>query len=578
MGHCESRGNMNTDTKNNIKEFECSSSRDQLLKKLRIFLNQFEVQKTYFGNKKKLHDSVFELINEEETKELTNFFNSNKDEFIRQILNYLSLQQININPNNISQIINSENGEEFYNQKILDIISKINNNKKAFRINYLTILVLGKSGVGKSSLINKILGVNAPTGNGHFVTTKTTPYQSKSMPFIRLVDTRGIEISVNYGAKQVEQESINFINSQLETKNINNFVHCIWYCISGNRFEEQEIKLIASLQGSYENNKIPIIIVYTQPTDADTIKQMKSYIRNKKIDCSDFIEVLAYDKNIFNGQKLKSFGTKELLSLTLNKCKKALKGDMCSVMVSQISKEITNNLMGENSNIRNYIYEQSILNFINGYNFRSDKDFQNTVIDMFGYNINYYLNKNIRKKTISIIENTDLIYFHNNNFIKYYHQQVNSFISNIKNKLAFDFLNIQAKKEKKKGKPTLNQNKRSYEDFIETNEEFLGHNFIYLAQKYYIGNFIECICEPLSKTFENILNNIIINLLQKKDIKKLIYECFLKKYKEFEERINLKTKCSNKIEDTIANDLNTLTSILIVAVLNNSITDGSNKP
>ena len=555
MGHCESRGNMNTDTKNNIKEFECSSSRDQLLKKLRIFLNQFEVQKTYFGNKKKLHDSVFELINEEETKELTNFFNSNKDEFIRQILNYLSLQQININPNNISQIINSENGEEFYNQKILDIISKINNNKKAFRINYLTILVLGKSGVGKSSLINKILGVNAPTGNGHFVTTKTTPYQSKSMPFIRLVDTRGIEISVNYGAKQVEQESINFINSQLETKNINNFVHCIWYCISGNRFEEEEIKLIASLQGSYENNKIPIIIVYTQPTDADTIKQMKSYIRNKKIDCSDFIEVLAYDKNIFNGQKLKSFGTKELLSLTLNKCKKALKGDMCSVMVSQISKEITNNLMGENSNIRNYIYEQSILNFINGYNYKSDKDFQNTVIDMFGYNINYYLNKNIRKKTISIIENTDLIYFHNNNFIKYYHQQVNSFISNIKNKLAFDFLNIQAKKEKKKGKPTLNQNKRSYEDFIETNEEFLGHNFIYLAQKYYIGNFIECICEPLSKTFENILNNIIINLLQKKDIKKLIYECFLKKYKEFEERINLKTKCSNKIEDTIDQNL-----------------------
>ena len=122
MGHCESRGNMNTDTKNNIKEFECSSSRDQLLKKLRIFLNQFEVQKTYFGNKKKLHDSVFESINEEETKELINFFNSNKNEFIREILNYLSLQQININPNNISQIINSENGEEFYNQKILDII------------------------------------------------------------------------------------------------------------------------------------------------------------------------------------------------------------------------------------------------------------------------------------------------------------------------------------------------------------------------------------------------------------------------------------------------------------------------
>ena len=32
-------------------------------------------------------------------------------------------------------------------------------------MNYLTVMLLGKSSVGKTILINKILGTNAPTGN-----------------------------------------------------------------------------------------------------------------------------------------------------------------------------------------------------------------------------------------------------------------------------------------------------------------------------------------------------------------------------------------------------------------------------
>ena len=537
-----------------IKEFKCTYNRDELLNKLKDFLSQIEIQRTSFGNKNKLHDSVLELINVEESKELINFFNSCKNEFLNEILKYLTLQKINIDPNNISQIIISENGDQVYKKKIMDVISKFNNDKDYFKINYLTILILGKSGVGKSSLINKILNVNAPTGNGHFVTIKTTPYQSNSMPFIRLVDTRGIEISQNYGAEQVKEEAKRFIKNQLITKDINNFVHCIWYCISGNRFEDEEIKLLSSLQGTYKNNKIPIIIVYTQPTDNDTINQMKDYINKQNIDCTDFIKVLAYDKNICDGQILKSFGTNELLSLTLNKCKKALKGDMHSVMTNQISRDIANNIKNENSNIKDYIYEQSILNFIKGYNFKSDEDFQNIVIDIYGYNINYYLNKNISKETISIIKNSDLINYHNNNFIKYYHEKVNSIISNEIKQLAYKFLDIQATKEQEKGKPTLNQNKRNYNDFIATNKEFLYYNFNYLAQKYYIGKFIEYTSEPLSKTFEAILNKTMINLFKQKEIKILIHKCFLNKYKEFEERIKLSTQNSIKIEDTNDDD------------------------
>ncbi len=50
-----------------------------------------------------------------------------------------------------------------YKKKIENEIAIINDNQKSFEINYLTIMLLGVSGVGKTTLINKILNVNAAT-------------------------------------------------------------------------------------------------------------------------------------------------------------------------------------------------------------------------------------------------------------------------------------------------------------------------------------------------------------------------------------------------------------------------------
>ena len=48
---------------------------------------------------------------------------------------------------------------------------------------------------------------------------QTVPYQNdRKMPFLRLVDTRGIELSRNFGAAELEIEAINFIQNQLRTK------------------------------------------------------------------------------------------------------------------------------------------------------------------------------------------------------------------------------------------------------------------------------------------------------------------------------------------------------------------------
>ena len=59
-----------------------------------------------------------------------------------------------------------------YKKKIENEIAIINDNQKSFEINYLTIMLLGVSGVGKTTLINKILNVHAKSGGGSFVLLK----------------------------------------------------------------------------------------------------------------------------------------------------------------------------------------------------------------------------------------------------------------------------------------------------------------------------------------------------------------------------------------------------------------------
>ena len=78
---------------------------------------------------------------------------------------------------------------------------------------------------------------------------------------------------------------------------MNDFVHCFWYCITGSRFEQAEIKLLNSLRVSYKDNNIPIIIVYTQATDNDAIKNMKNYIKEKKNKCRFYSSFSSKKKN-----------------------------------------------------------------------------------------------------------------------------------------------------------------------------------------------------------------------------------------------------------------------------------------
>ena len=75
-------------------------------------------------------------------------------------------------------------------------------------------MVVGISGVGKSTLINKFLNTNAPTGTGNFQTVSIEEYKNDKIPCLKLIDTRGIELNTKYGAEEIREDCSNYIKKK----------------------------------------------------------------------------------------------------------------------------------------------------------------------------------------------------------------------------------------------------------------------------------------------------------------------------------------------------------------------------
>lgn len=190
------------------------------------------------------------------------------------------------------------------------IADKINN------LNTLNIIVAGKTGVGKSTLINSVFKEKlADTGMGKPVTTHMRKISKKGIP-LEIYDTRGFELGKEV-QNEVKQEVMDTISKGLATKDINKAIHCIWYCINtaSNRIEPEEVEWIRELSMVNQTTQVPIIVVLTQSFSKKKAQAMRQILLNENLDIIQVIPVLAEDYEIEDLGIAKAYGLDVLIKV-----------------------------------------------------------------------------------------------------------------------------------------------------------------------------------------------------------------------------------------------------------------------
>jgi len=184
---------------------------------------------------------------------------------------------------------------------------------------WLNILVAGKTGVGKSTLINAIFGEEvAETGTGRPVTEHLAIYEHTEKR-LRLFDTRGLEV-------KAYDETVAEIRAEIERRNEQSpnpdkHIHLAWICIaeSSDRVEEAEIDLYSEITRA----GIPAIFVVTKATRRTATNSFVAKLRDivaerqpgevhvVAVNSREVVEI--HDES---ERRIKQFGLDELVHLT----------------------------------------------------------------------------------------------------------------------------------------------------------------------------------------------------------------------------------------------------------------------
>lgn len=214
--------------------------------------------------------------------------------------------------------------------------------KQEKRLEKLNIIVIGKTGVGKSTLINHIFRENfAETGNVRSVTQNIQVISKENYP-LNIYDIPGFELDPKK-QKEIIKEISKLFDLKNKTNDPNNFIHCIWYCIScpSKRIEDAEIRFIKKI--SHELN-VPIIIVITQCYNDVDRDDMIRAIKKEKLPVADVIPVLAKNM-IFKNRRTKSkvvyqsYGLNNLIMATCKILPKILQETLNNMNLVSVSKQ-----------------------------------------------------------------------------------------------------------------------------------------------------------------------------------------------------------------------------------------------
>ena len=197
--------------------------------------------------------------------------------------------------------------------------------KQSAALGRFNLAIFGKTGVGKSTLINAIFGEEvARTGIGEPVTRGSHLYVDK-VGQLGIVDTQGLEVGKD------NKEILSDLDKTMKTMRrqpLSEQLHVAWYCIRGmdRRFEDAEADFIRRLN----EIGLPVILVLTQvPMNEgryhpDAV-QLAEQIMSRQLPIAGGRPYLTFAKaDAFTGQP--AYGLQEVLDATFRVAPEGVEG------------------------------------------------------------------------------------------------------------------------------------------------------------------------------------------------------------------------------------------------------------
>lgn len=186
--------------------------------------------------------------------------------------------------------------------------------KKAFEAamddrGHANVLIAGRTGVGKSTLINSVFqGQFAATGQGRPVTDTTREITKPGIP-LTIFDTRGLEMEEF--EKTLAQLKV-FVAERHKDKDARKHIHVAWVCIAEDlrRVEEAESTLVDMLA-----DFMPVVAVVTK---ARADNGFRAEVQRLLPRTSNVVRVRSIAEEFDDGHQLPAMGLIDLVQATVD--------------------------------------------------------------------------------------------------------------------------------------------------------------------------------------------------------------------------------------------------------------------